>query len=626
MPRTLWILLAVHAAVAGLLWLSGSPHGSWSFECGVGALAWDLGHGLNPDWLLPDYYDKWTTGYLLTALLAAPLMWVLPPIYALKLVALATSSGAAIAGWALSRRVAGKRAGLAAAALLLFCPPQLWFHATNAGDYHHSELAWELGMFAVLAELVVKGRVGRGWFALFGLLSGLTVLNSFASAPYAVLAGVGLLWLRPGVLRERAALWALPTAAAAVFPLVAKILAHHPFGVVAADDAYSLPYAASSQAALDRLHKLAVFPDRLADNLGFGDAAYGWGAAGLGHVIDVVVTAVLVLALLSSLRHLPALRRRESHALRLIPVLCALVLFGAYAVLPMQIVDGDLATGQFRDNRFLPPLIAFGLLAVAQGLRERVRVPIVASLVVVGLLGQLAVVSWGSLSPGIPYAGRCYDVLGLYASRHIDEGDQAAGDDEPWPRPELCAGFEERSAECWLGRGWGVGMRHLEGGWIPLNRPNARDSFATAASACRRLPTDALQRGCFRHAGWALNWSASSSSHEPTSVGLVRRCGAFEDPAEAAWCEEGLGFWIGDHYAGWPGKADALFQPVGGRPELADHVAHGLGAWIAHAYDPRESAEDLCRAWGEEGLPEASCLAGFDEVRSLRDAALPDGW
>ena len=621
-PKVLFVILVAQGVLACLLWASGSPHGTWGIECSVGALAYDLAHGLNPDWSIFDYFDRWTFSYLFVATLAAPLTWLMPTAYALKLVALAMMTATVLAGWDFVRRVGTPRQALMAAALLAFPAPHLWTHAVNTGDYHYLELLPEFLMLSLLADILLCRRGGRGSFLGLGMASGLLVGVSFPGVVYVLLTLLALLLLKPPALPWRRLGWVLVGALPALALVAWKALVHRPVVVAPGDDRlpspevsgsalFELPHLASGL-HLDSIGpKLLRFPSDFASNLGFAESAWavdGGGFLGLAQAIDAVGAALLLGALLAPLGWFRGLLARDPGAwLRSLPALFGLALLGGYLVSGVWLVATPPELAQFLDNRFLPPLIAFGSVGLVLSLPNDMGRWIASTLVVCGLLGQLTLISWADLEPGMSYRGRCYNAAGYFAAGNLPPELLRADVGEA-----TCRGFGERAPECETGWAWKMGQ-------VP-DGPTG-----SLGGRCTELRSNELRRNCYQGTGWTLSQRSSLRLDEGRGVWQERRCRELSDelvrasasPSGAGvslaleGCRAGLGWDLGGHYVAWPEKFPLLIGPHSDKPRFGADVARGAGEWLGHAYELGPKVERICAELGSEGFEEDSCREGL---------------
>lgn len=241
--RPLLIPLTLHTLFAIALWTTGSMHGTWTFECAVGSTAWDLAHGGNPYFGWSDYYDSWTSGYLLWALLEAPLTW-LPwdPIYPVKAVSLATTWAVGLLGFLFLREVCERRTALLGATALILCPPALWYYAQLGGNYHYTELVPCLALLWRLAVWTKTERWGARGALELGGLAGLAITTSLGSLLPVALAVVAFVLLRPERLLRGVTWLAAPAGALGAAPLLYKALLHRPFGLPKPEQEFELPY------------------------------------------------------------------------------------------------------------------------------------------------------------------------------------------------------------------------------------------------------------------------------------------------------------------------------------------------------------------------------------------------
>ena len=619
-------LVGLHAVAAIVLWRSGSPAGTWQFECAVGALGWDLAHGLNPQYALSDYYDSWTSGYLLTGFLEAPLM-ALPwrPVLAVKATALLLQAGTVGLAWLFLWRNVGPWAARVGAAALTFCPPLLWFYSLHAGDYHYTELIWAFGVACLVGEIVRQpGRSAR-WTLGLGLVCGLAITNSFGSLAHVAACLALVVLLAPGqrtFARLGLLVAGLLTGAG---PILYKLLLHRPFGVAAGEGSYHLPYTSGSWTLRLARMKLEALPRGFAANLGFGDGLHRFVEPGAGLQIGFAWTAVVVAGVLV----VAVLARRDG--LRLLLPLSLLAWLAAFVAVTSVVVARPPEVDEYLDARYLPPIV--GLLAANLGVAAQALIdlkpgrlaPALVGVVVAPLLG-VCLLSWSGLhlgtdlsDGGIPYRGRCYDMLGLYSSRHVEELPDDEGADR-WVPQELCAGFgEEVSADCFLGRVMGVAMKRLDQVALRSGDPATFAPPADLVRSCDALP-DGWRRDCYRHAGWTLNWPAQFHPNQRGIANLKDFCRAFGPGPEEGWCLEGAGYHLAGHYGPLPWKLPGLLPDD---RESALHAMRGFGFHLAHTYAEPEPARRFCRVLElEEGL-RAACVEGVGAGFAVYDRDFP---
>ncbi len=601
----LLVLIACHAVVALDLWHSGSPAGTWQFECAVGALGWDLAHGLNPHYALSDYYDSWTSGYLITGFVEAPLM-ALPwrPALAVKATALLIQAGTVGLVWLFLWRNVGPWAARVGAAALTFCPPLLWFYSLHAGDYHYTELVWAFGAACLVGEVVRTGRGGR-WYLALGLVCGLSITNSFGSAAHvAVCLGLALA-LAPGARTPARLAQVVGGALVGAAPLLYKLLLHRPFEHLAGAGSYDLPYTSGQWSPWLLKMKLTTLPAGFAHHLGFGDGLRRLVepdvGVGVGYAWTWLAAGGLVLVLV--------LARRQG--LRLLLPLSLLGWLLAFCATTTMLVPRPIELDEFLDARFLPPVV--GLLAANLGVAAQALLDarpkrstgvLIASLVTPVLTA--CALSWGGLFPpvdlaqdGIPYRGRCYDMLGLYASRHVD-GLPAAGGER------VCDGFDpEARRDCFRGRVMGEATRHIDHVALRRVEPSTFEPPQELVQGCDALD-DTWRRDCYRHAGWTLNWAALHHRNRRGVENMVGFCSAFGE-REAGWCLEGVGYMLAGHYAPLPWKLPGLLPKD---REAARHAMRGFGVQLAHAYAQPAAAEALCGSLELDDALRGACVEG----------------
>lgn len=605
--RPLLLPLAIHTVFAVALWSTGSMHGSWTFECGVGATAWDLAHGRNPHFAWSDYYDSWTSGYLLWALLEAPLMrlpWA--PIFAVKAVSLATTWALGLLAWLFLREVTGRREALLGASALILCPPTLWYFALAGGNYHYTELVPSIALFWRLAHWIKSERWGARGAIELGLLAGLALATSVGALLPVALAVGAFVVLRGARLATPSTWLAAPAGALGAGPLLYKVLLHRPFDVPTVEGEFAMPYFGSLGG--DVWNKLLTLPAGLADHMGFADVAPAlhfadWLQAGL-------LLAVAGLALADALRSLRPSAERELRLLRALPGLYVTGILGAFLLLPLHLPPQGVLS-DFRDVRYLPPTIGAASLALPLLLVRlpRPRRALGFAFVPMGLavVGWGLMVPWTDVGPTLPYAGRCPIVLGMYAGKTLP----VVQDGAPL-RPELCAGFGDAEAAAWceVGRATAVAVYAQARG--QLRRGPASPGIPTTEAVCDALPLR-TRRACFRQLGWALASINPFASPAELLPRLRRMCASLGSEQSRAWCEEGLGYKFADHLAGWPERLDIVLEGAG--PEGRRATLAGVGARFAWAYRDAEAVERACARY--DPLVDGGLEACMEGARSV---------
>lgn len=647
---TLLGLLAIHSILAILVWLSGSPLGTYGLECSLGAISWDIAHGLNPAIPLLDYFDTFTGAYLTQGLLAAPLTW-LPgrTIYALKAANLLTLLMIAVLAWTFLERNVGRVAAALGAAALLAGPPILQHHSLFGPGYHYNELLFDFGFAVLWAEIALHGRRSWPWYAAFGLVSGYAIFNCFGSAAFLAVTLL-LWWVTDRGLWRRAAAWAFaPGFLVGLGPLLWKATGHARYHQPASELRDFLFTHTGDDGGSNLVAKALAMPLDYGGALGFIDTLGGpgsyRGALAYGTAFGLLTLATVPAMLLldwrgvrAGLRGLLPLERcapdeGERRALaRLLPSGFALALIGAYLTSELQIHEPVPEFSQFRVDRFLPPLSAMlalnlGVLAQRAWDRPAGRLRRVA----LGLGGVLAAAvllppmvaratfmdrdGFGD-GGGIPYRSRCYAIEALYAA------DVTRGDPERGAR--LCAGFpEDGHGDCYRGFAWGVGIDAVMS--APVDLLAGKELQASVGRSCLALG-EPWQRPCWRQLGWHLISEAVARHADPaTRVEFAAsQCRGMPDEAATGRCLEGLGFYYADHYAFEPRKLGSIL-PVAVLGQAGQrHAAAGIGALFAHQYERRPTIERLCAAYDGEGPGfAAACIEGADSVLGLMERPLP---
>ena len=620
-PLAAWMLL--HGALLLTIWFSGSLWGSWPLECSVGTIAWDLRNGLNPLIPLHDYYDNWTTGYLVAALASAPFQLLFDsPAAATKAMGLLWSLATLGLTWTFLLRNVGRRAALWGTGLMAAPPPLLLYYNLGSGNYHYTEILFDLLVALIAAELGTRRwSSARAWAGL-GLAAGLAVTNCYGSAVFAG-AAVLWLWLRDRRTPLRLAPWAaLPGLALGLAPWLYKLTLHAPYGLDSGPVLNKGLYVRPSLQSM--LGEVARLPADYAAHLAFQDGLVRWLDIGQGLAAGQIYALLVAWAGAIGLWHL---RQRPASVL---PALFAVALTVVIIVSNQEIEHLEPALSQFRDSRFLPPLVAFAAIAAGVGaetLGRRGAPMILAPALLISLLATT-----GAVEPrgrgdgeGIAYRGRCYVLQGLYASAYFDEL-PAGQPSVPWSGPDVCAGFplaEQR--DCQRGRIWGVGLKHLDHRAF-FEGARASSSLLTPEGVriCEALDGP-WRADCWRQAGWAAATMARTGHYGVQAEATARACLRTPSAQESGWCLEGYGFHLADHYGWAPGKLRLLVPADRFTREARLHMLRGAGILIALQFEGPAAAERACARYGEL-LPsyEAACREGLQLAADV--GARPAPW
>lgn len=590
-------ILLLHTLLAVALWTTGSFHGTWTFECGVGTAAWDLVHGRNPAFTWSDYYDSWTSGYLLWALIEAPLT-LLPwdPIYALKTVSLLTTAAAATLGWLFLKEVTTERAATLGASLLVLGPPTLWYFAVSAGNYHYTELVPCLALFWRLAVWTKRDDWGPRGALELGVLAGLALATSLGSILPVFLAVVAFVRLHPARMKLPVTWLALPAILLGALPLVFKAL-QDPFGVPPAEQEFEVPYF-SGGIRPPFFGKLLTLPLALSHHVGFGDLNDALWPVDV--LFAAIITAIALAALVAGVRSL----RDPDRVLPALPGLYVAGLLVIYLLLPIGMQPRSLTT-DFRDVRWLPPLFAAAGLALPVLLERspKLRVELALIPLALGLMGAVLMVPWTDVQPRIPYAATCPIAQGMYAGKVLPP----VRDGEPL-RPELCAGFGDQAGQCEIGRAASIAVYAQARG--RGDRKAQSEGAAVVEELCSALD-GAPERACFRQLGWAMINAHLFRPPQDLWGQQKRVCSTLKTSQRQVWCREGLGYWFADHLGGWPDRLSTFLEDA--PPQVVEVTLKGVGARLGWAY--RDDV-DLVRACGRYASLDAdACLEGARSVR-----------
>lgn len=636
------VIVLLHAALSVMVWLSGSPAGSYSLECQVGAVGHDLAHGLNPAVPLLDYFDTFTGVYLTEGLIAAPLTLLpIDTIVAVKAGCLLSNALILVLAWWFLMRTSGRLAAGVGTLLLALGPPALRHQSLAGPQYHYNELLFDLGAMVLWVEIAVHERRSWPWYALLGLVCGWGITNCYGSAAFVAVVLVLLLvdWRR--LLRP--APWVLPPALVlGVLPLLLKATVHRSYHQdMAGLRDFAVAHAGGGPArTLGYLaHKLGAFVSGdYGGALGFLDAlGPAWGdAAALrvgGAYAAVTLLAVpLVLALgwwtlppgaaapMPGRR--PAVVAGRAVALaRMLPALAALALVLAYLTSNHYLKPAGLAESTLREDRYLPPLTA--MLACNLGIAARVIAGLLGRVGALrGTLGRafaalagllLAALAWPCVraqvalvdaaglrdTQGIPYRGRCYAAEAAYA--------QAALRGDPERGRLFCSGFpSSHHGECYRGFAWATAVdamqrnKHREDG--------SGDPLVEAGKACEATG-EPWARHCLQRVGWfVLSESIPFQRDWEGRVATTRdACRTLGSQEMSSKCLEGVGWAFADYFAFTPGKLPSVIGGWASGEVAPLPVARGIGSFYAHQYEDERTVERLCSAYVDvlPGFPDA---------------------
>ncbi len=181
MRRHLLALAAIQQAAFWWVVGSGNPQATVTFDCVTGAMGRDVlrGFAYGPF----DAYDGILGGMAVAATASAPILGVLGHSgFAVKAAAGLWAMATVLIGATFLERTFDRRTGLIGGLLLALPMPTTFLASTILGNWHHTELLFELAVAGGLCWLAWGPGLGRrGSLFGFGLLSGLALFNCFGS-------------------------------------------------------------------------------------------------------------------------------------------------------------------------------------------------------------------------------------------------------------------------------------------------------------------------------------------------------------------------------------------------------------------------------------------------------------
>jgi hypothetical protein len=645
-------LAAIHQLAFWWVVGSGNPQATVTFDCVSGAMGRDVlrGFAYGPF----DAYDGILGGMAVSATVGAPLLGALGfSGLGVKAVAGFWSLATVLIGAVFLDRAFDRRTSLIGGLLLALPMPTMFLASTILGNWHYTEMLFELAVAGGLCWLVWgRGLKRRAGLFGFGVLSGLALFNCFGSLIF-----FGAFWaVMWAMLRVRAG-WGgivryvigLGIGAA---PLWAKILLHRPYGVpVAADGGTGVP---------KEMLALQLDPAKLLDLV--VDNGFSWGLH-FQDVLDVPKGTVLsmtlatgvalalfvgwllllwrtrpsIAALLSGLRPgRPA--SLESVSPAVVPALMGVFYAAAWFLSDMSVEVRPWYLANVRDlghATLIPWSMAMGLcLAVLIGSLVRERrggrhpgeAPLptgpVLALLALGLFWTLGANAFGIARAGGPPStpivrGLCHDVHGFYMGPHVvgegvltAEGDRLEEAQTVARAEEACAPYgPENVRECVRGVAWSLGFGQVEFEEREFEEGPGR------GNRCLLLPTE-LRSECLRGMGWALQ-SMGEGGVEIVG-GETSRCGDFESSVDRAACWRGVGFPLGDHLSNKPARLMRALKDF--PPAVRPDIARGAATHLGRTYSSWSWMVGMCQTWDAEY--KTACVAGLEDSMAWRpDAA-----
>lgn len=645
-PKSLIAVAVVHQLAFWAVVLSNNPQATVTFDCVSGAMGGDIlsGFAYSPF----DTYDGILGGMGIAAFFGTPLFAVLGLSgFSVKLAAGLWSLMTVVIGWTFLDRLFDRRAAILGGLSLALPMPTMFLASTILGNWHYTELAFELAVAGALSWFVWRDSGPRRWGALlFGVLSGVALFNCFGSLIF-----FGAFWLIAwALLRARwgwtgIGLYTLGTVLGAT-PLWLKLLAHSPYGIeVRGDGGTKVPSELVAMTIdLVKLRELVV------------DNGFSWGLHFqdvLGHppgtVASMTLASGVTLGLFAGwivlmLRVAPSIGRLLRAATpgpgvdpaEISPAVVP-ALMGAFYGLAWFLSDMNVAVipwylsnvRELGHATLIPWSMVMGLSAVVLvtslwAERDRgvppgeLALPTPALGVAVLGLGWVLIANGigivGAISdgwqPGLRsvFRGECHDVHGFYMGPHITgaaSGAELPAESIPAVAEEHCAAYgAEAVAECARGVAWSVGFAQLdfEEGGAPLQ------------NTCTRLPRR-WRMECLRGLGWALQ--SMGEGGLDAGVSETELCAHFRSPDDRAGCWRGVGFPLGDHLHNQPTRLMRALQdfPPQARPE----IARGAATHVGRTYSAWSWMTAMCQSW--EAPYREACVAGLEDSMAYRSDA-----
>jgi hypothetical protein len=638
---------AIHQAAFWAVVLSNNPQATVTFDCVTGAMARDVLRGFAHGPF--DTYDGILGGMVLGATSGLPLFAALGITGGTVKAAAALWSLATVGvGWLFLDRFFGRRAAIAGGLLLALPMPTTFLASTILGNWHYTELLFELATAGALCWLIWGGGARRRG-ALFGvgLLSGVALFNCFGSLIF-----FGAFWLVLwSMLRAQAgprgvAAYALGTALGAA-PVWAKLLLHAPYGASVPDGGAKMP---------KEILALSLDPEKIGDLL--IDNGFSWGLH-FQDVLDVprgtvfsmtlatLVTAALfagwiglVVRTAPSLRALwlglrpgrPAPPGAVSPAV--VPALMGAFYAAAWLLSDMSVAVRPWYLANVRDlghATLIPWAMAMSISGAV--LLGRLGGPLPAGerampgrRVLGGLIGaMIAANAFGiaratshdtPASDALVYRGLCHDVHGFYMGPHVvgpdaatELGDPVAPSDVVAVAEAACAPYGAAEArECVRGVAWSLGFGQIDfDEEEPVDGPSGGD-------ACLALPSP-WRAECLRGMGWALQ-----SMGEGGIVAASEECARCDGLAEATdrdACWQGVGFPLGDHLSNRPDRLMRALLDF--RPDRRAQIARGAATHLGRTYSAWSWMVGMCERWDPEYR--SACTAGLEDSMRFRPDA-----
>lgn len=654
---------AIHQLGFWAVVLSNNPQATVTFDCVSGNMAADILRGFAYSPL--DTYDGILGGMVLGAASGLPLFALLGISGGtVKAAAGLWSLGTVLVGMLFLDRCFDRRSAIVGGLLLALPMPTMFLASTILGNWHYTELLFELAVAGGLCWLVWGGGgARRGPLFAFGLLCGLALFNCFGSLIF-----FGAFWLVMWAMLRARAGWqgvAAYVAGGAIgaAPLWAKLLLHTPYGapVLAEGGGAAVP---------KELVTLSIDPSKIGQLV--LDNGFSWGLhfqdvldVPRGTVLSMTLATLVTVTLFAGwllllVRTGPSIRRllvgllpgRSVAADSISPAVVPALMGGAYA-LAWLLSDMNVAVrpwylANVRDlghATLIPWAMTMGLCCavlfgrlVAQGRGGDVHpgersLPARPLLMVFGwaLLATIGADAYGiarasggarvavegSAGGGASiYRGQCHDVHGFYMGPHVLGAGAATVDGRPLAATayidravQACDPYGATAGpECVRGVAWSLGFAQVE------FEDDTFEEGPVRGNECLLLPAP-WRLECLRGMGWALQ-SMGEGGIVAASM-ETERCDDFDAPADRAACWRGVGFPLGDHLSNRPERLMRALLDF--RPDRRVEIARGAATHLGRTYSAWSWMTGMCERW-DEGY-RAACVAGLEDSMRFRPDA-----
>ncbi len=631
--------------------LSNNPQATVTFDCVSGSMARDVLRGFAYSPL--DTYDGILGGMAIGATTGLPIFALFGVTgLSVKAAAALWSGATALVGTLFLQRFFGRRAAVLGGLTLALPMPTMFLASTILGNWHYTELLFELAVAGGLCWLIWGGGVRRrGALFGFGLLSGLALFNCFGSLIF-----FGAFWAVMWAMLRVAAGWrGIASYVGGVLlgatPLWAKLLLHTPYDAPVLEGGTKVP-----KEMLALSVDVGKLGDLLVDNgfswgLHFQDALDAPRGTVLSMTLATVVTAALFAGWIGLLwRTSPSIRALLGGLLpgravgpeRVSPAVVP-ALMGAFYALAWLLSDMNVAVrpwylANVRDlghATLIPWAMVMGLCgAVLVGRMsdgstdgpppgERALPSMVPKAMGGLLLAMIAANAFGIAratahdtppADGSIYRGTCHDVHGFYMGPHVVGAAAATQAGDPLPESQYVATAEaacapygpEAALECPRGVVWSLGFGQVDF--------EGEDEGGPRPNACLGLPS-ALRAECLRGMGWALQ-SMGEGGIVAASL-EAERCDDFVEAVDRDACWRGVGFPLGDHLSNRPDRLMRALKDF--PPDRREQIARGAATHLGRTYSSWSWMVGMCQRWDPVYRP--ACVAGLEDSMAFRPDA-----